>query len=374
MKITSIETWSCKRDLSLFPENRAGANMPWDVVVMRVDTDAGVSGYASALAARSSKVTEAYLHETIAPVALGRDALGERERIWQELWTVDRHLTFFPVYLPGPLDVALWDIAARAADLPLYKYLGGFRNKLPAYASGLFHETLDDYVTEALAYQKRGLPGYKVHSPGPWRADIETHQALRDAVGPDYLLFSDPVADYTVDQAIRVGRGLEAANYVWFEEPFRDFELAKYSQLCAALDIAVAATETTRGCHWGVAQAISQKAADIVRADVSWKAGVTGTMKIARLAEAFGMNCEIHTTTMALMDIANLHVSCAISNCEYFELFVPEEAFQFPLLGKLPIDADGMAVVPEGPGLGVEVDWDAVDKLCVSHKVSKVNA
>ncbi len=371
MKITGLETWHCKRDLSLFPESRAGNNMPWDVVVLRIHTDTGLSGHASALAARSGRITESYLHENIAPVLKGRD-VSDRERIWHDLWTLDRHLTFFPVYLPGPVDVALWDIAARAADLPLYRYLGAYRDRLPAYASGLFHDTTDDYVNEALDYKNRGIPGYKVHGPGPWRRDIEVHRAVREAVGPDYLLFADPVGEYTLDQAIRVGRDLEKLNYEWFEEPFRDFELSKYQSLCAALDIAVAATETTRGGHWGVAQAIMQKAADIVRADVSWKAGITGTMKIAHLAEAFGINCEIHTTTMAYMDVANLHASCAMRNCEYFELFVPEELFQFPMKSRLPINAQGMACVPEGPGLGVDLDWDAIDKLCVSHRKTEL--
>jgi L-alanine-DL-glutamate epimerase-like enolase superfamily enzyme len=371
MKVVKIETWHCKRDLSLFPESRAGSNMPWDVVVLRLETDTGHHGFASALAARSGKITETYLHDNIAPVVLGRSVV-EREKIWHDLWTLDRHLTFFPVYLPGPIDVALWDLAARAANLPLYQYLGAYRDRLPAYASGLFHDTVDDYVTEAKLYQAKGIPGYKAHPPCPWRTDIEVHRAVREAVGPDYLLFSDPVGEYTVEEAIRVGRDLEKLDYVWFEEPFRDFELYKYKALCEALDIPIAATETTRGGPWGVAQVIHQRAADIVRADVSWKAGITGTMKICHLAEAFGMNCEIHTTTMAYMDVANLHVSCAVRNCEYFELFVPEEAFQFPMLGTLPIDAAGNAVAPSGPGLGVELDWAEIDRLCVSHRISKV--
>ena len=107
------------------------------------------------------------------------------------------------------------------------------------------------------------------------------HIAVREAVGDDFILMTDPVGDYTLDEAIRVGRQLEKLNYKWFEEPFRDFELYKYSELCRALDIPIAATETTRGCHWGVAQVIAQRAADIVRADVSWKDGITGALKIA---------------------------------------------------------------------------------------------
>ena len=297
--------------------------------------------------------------------------MTDREAIWHELWSLDRHLTFFPIYLPGPVDVALWDIAAQAAGLPLYRYLGACRRRLPVYASSLFQPNVSDYVQQAKAYANRGFTAYKAHPPGPWRKDMEIHQALRDALGPGFVLMTDPVAQYSLEEAIRVGRHLERLDYHWFEEPFRDFELAKYAQLCAALDIPIAGTETTRGGPWGVAQAIAFHAVDIVRADVSWKAGVTGTLKIAHLAEAHGLRCEIHTTTMGFMDMANLHVSCAINNCEYFELLVPEEVFRFPMKDPYPIDAAGMIHVPEKPGIGVELDWDAIDRTCAEHAVQE---
>ena len=92
-------------------------------------------------------------------------------------------------------------------------------------------------------------------------------------------------------------------------------------------------------------------------------------MKIAHLAEAFGMNCEIHTTTMNFMDIVNLHVSCAIRNCKWFEYFVPEEDFQFPMKDLLPIDGEGNITVPNAPGIGVELDWELIERNCVSYKV-----
>lgn len=369
--VTTVETWRCQRREALFDSARTGRSpMNWDVVVVRLTTDCGLNGHATALAARSSLVTQAYLHETIAPVVLGRP-VSQREAIWHELWTIDRHLTFFPVYLPGPVDVALWDLAAQAAQLPLYQFLGECRTSLPTYASSLFLPRVEDYVAQMNAYRVRGFPAYKAHPPGPWRQDREVHAALRAAAGPDYILMTDPVADYSLEEAIRVGRHLEELNYHWFEEPFRDFELQKYAQLCAALDIPIAGTETTRGGPWGVAQALAFNAADIVRADVSWKAGVTGTLKIAHLAEAHGRRCEIHCTTMGLMDIANLHVSCAIRNCEFFELLVPEDPFRFPLKTPYPIDAQGIAHVPQQPGLGVELDWDAIDRTCVEHKVTR---
>jgi L-alanine-DL-glutamate epimerase-like enolase superfamily enzyme len=370
-RITAFETWRCQRKERLFDSARMGRSpMNWDVVVLRLHTDAGICGHATAIAARSSIATQAFLQEIIAPVVLGR-CVSEREAIYHELWTIDRHITFFPVYLPGPVDVAMWDIAAQAAGLPLYQFIGECRTSLPTYASSLFMPNTEDYLKEMRAYKKRGFPAYKVHPPGPWRKDIEIHRAVRTAAGEDYVLMSDPVGDYSLGEAIQVGRDLEKLNYLWFEEPFRDFELAKYAKLCAALDITVLGTETTRGGPWGVAQAIAFNAVDAVRADVSWKPGVTGTLKIAHLAEAHGMRCEIHCTTMGFMDMANLHVSCAIKNCEYFELLVPEEPFRFPMKDKYPIDKNGIAHVPQKPGIGVELDWDAIDNTCVEHKITK---
>jgi L-alanine-DL-glutamate epimerase-like enolase superfamily enzyme len=369
--VTALETWRCERHEALFDAARTGRSpMNWDVVVLRLSTEDGLRGHATALAARSSLVPQAYLHETIAPVVLGRP-VSQREAIWHELWGVDRHLAFFPVSLPGPVDVALWDLAAQAAGLPLYQLIGEYRTSLPVYASSLFLPSAAHYVEQMRAYAARGLPAYKAHPPGPWRADMDVHHALREAAAPGYVLMTDPVADYSLEEALRVGRDLEQLGFHWFEEPFRDWEIQKYARLCAALDIPVAGTETTRGGPWGVAQAIALGAVDIVRADVSWKAGVTGTLKIAHLAEAHGLRCEIHCTTMGPMDMANLHVSCAIRNCEFFELLVPDEVFRFPMKDPYPIDARGMIHVPQGPGLGVELDWDAIGRTCVEHRVSR---
>lgn len=367
MIITKFESWWVKRDKCLFDEKRqGGAKMGWDVIVIRLTADDGTEGIATCMAARSGGVTESYLHDSIAPVVLGRDP-HDREAIFYDLWNVDRHEAFFPVFLPGPVDVALWDMCAKAAFLPLYKYIGACRSKLPVYASGNFHGTVQEYVDEALHYKSLGIPGYKAHPGGPISFDMEVHEAVRLAVGSGYALMSDPVGEYTLDEAVRVARQLESLDYEWFEEPFRDFELYKYTELCRTVDIPIAATETTRGCHWGVAQSIAQRAADIVRADVSWKDGVTGTLKIAHLADAFGLNCEIHTTTMNYMDLVNVHVSCAIRNCKYFEYFVPEDNYRLPMKGDLPI-RDGFIHVPENPGVGAELDWELINANCCSYR------
>ena len=110
MIITRFESWWVERGKCLFDERRqGGAKMGWDVIVIKLTTDTGVEGIATCMAARSGAVSESYLQESIAPVVLGRDP-HDREAIFQELWVIDRHEAFFPVFLPGPVDVALWDI------------------------------------------------------------------------------------------------------------------------------------------------------------------------------------------------------------------------------------------------------------------------
>jgi len=116
---------------------------------------------------------------------------------------------------------------------------------------------------------------------------------------------------------------------------------------------------------YSVAECISTRVVDRVRADVSWTGGVTGVLKTARLAEAFGVNCEIHTSIFHPLDLVNLHCCAAVNNCDFFEVLGPVEAFDFGLKGKLPITA-GMGRAPSGPGLGMELDWDEIDACTVA--------
>ena len=117
MVITKFETWWVERGHSLFDEKRqGGAKMGWDVLVVKLTTDTGIEGVATCMAARSGALSEAYLQESIGPVVLGRDP-HDREAIFQQLWVVDRHEAFFPVFLPGPVDVALWRRACLSINI-----------------------------------------------------------------------------------------------------------------------------------------------------------------------------------------------------------------------------------------------------------------
>lgn len=360
--IVKVETWVCRKPSGVKAGGLPGlyGSFGDEVVVIRVTDDDGMTGVASCFAACGTAIPLAYLNDVIAPVLLGRDS-SDREAIWQELLVLNRRFAFFPLYLPGPVDVALWDLAAKRAGLPLFRYLGAYRTALPAYASSQFMPAVEDYLAEVERYAALGVTAYKIHPSGDPRQHVDIARAVR-AAAPDAVLMLDPaLSDYSLTDAVWVGRELERLGFHWLEEPFHDAYVGKYAELCRTLDIAVCATEAAAGGPAGVAEFLRAQAADIVRADVSWKWGVTGTMKTMHLAEAFGINCELHTTLMGLMDLANLHVACAAKNSEYFELFAPHEEWQFPLRSPLPLTQDGYVCPPEQLGLGIDIDWDAVD-------------
>jgi L-alanine-DL-glutamate epimerase-like enolase superfamily enzyme len=362
--IVRMETWVCRRPTlqsgTYGVDDRLGGSMLAECIVLRLTSEDGVSGLATVLSGRDTRIPLGLLQSVVAPLVLGRSA-HHRESIWQDLVKWNRRLTFFPMYLPGPVDVALWDLAAKTTGLPLYQCLGGYRDSMPYYASSSVFATPDEYLGDVARYVALGATAYKIHPSGGWRRHIEIAEAVRAAYPGLVLMLDVAGSDYTLPQAVRVGRALERLDFDWFEEPFDESHVGAYVDLARTLDIAVAATEAVYGGPSGVAEFIRVGAADIVRADVSWRWGITGTMKTMHVAEAFGLSCELHTTMMGPMDIANLHVACAARNSEYFELLVPHEAWAFPMREPYPIDSAGLIHVPSGPGLGVEIDWDAVD-------------
>jgi L-alanine-DL-glutamate epimerase-like enolase superfamily enzyme len=336
------------------------------IVLIEIVTDEGLTGHAFAWGGRSGLATAHLLGSIVRPLLVGEDALN-RECLWQKVRSMDRWWGFLPIYASGPIDVALWDLGAKAANLPLYRFLGAYREKLPAYASSLILESPEAFVEQALAFKAAGYTAYKLHPWGDPRRDVEACRAVRRAVGDDMVLMSDPVGAYTPQQALRVGRVLEELGYFWFEEPLPDYDLHGYVELARQLVIPIAGTESLAGGLLGTTQYIVRRAVDIVRSDVSWKGGVTGLMKTAALCEAFGLNCEVHTTTNALLDAANLHVSCAIRNCEYFEVLVPQAPFSFGVTNPIGIDAGGDVRPGDGPGLGVDLDWDKLRHFTVAR-------
>lgn len=367
MRIASLEVRACRRPSDTFSAEslRSDDFNGFQYTVVTMKTDDGLSASMFGFAGRSAEGAGKLACDSLKSFFLGRDPL-EREKAWHDFRMADRWWGHLPIYTYGPFDVCLWLLSAEAAGQPLFRYLGAYRDCVPTYASSMVLGSVEAYGKEAARAKAEGLKAYKLHPAGKdWRADLEAHRHVRDVVGSEFTLMSDPVSSMNLEQAIRFGRELEKLDYHWFEEALFDEDMHALRELTRVLEIPVVGTEYLAKHPYSIAEVISQRVVDRVRADVSWTGGVTGVMKTARLAESFGVNCELHTSIFHPLDLVNLHCAAAVRNCEFFEVLYPIDAFAFGLAEPLPI-TDGIAHLPERPGLGIQLDWDEIDRSTIA--------
>ncbi len=369
MKITAVDIRCCQHQaLTISADNLRDGNAidGLEFLVITLKTESGLSASMFGFAGRSALGAGHLAASSLRPLLIGRNAL-DREAVWKAFRTTNRWWHHLPIYSFGPVDICLWLLGAEAAGQPLWRYLGGARSQIPVYCSSMVLPDADAYADEALAVKNEGFKAYKTHPPGKSLGeDIEIHRAVREAVGDEFDLMADPVGPYTLEEAIKFGRVLEGLNYKWLEEPLPDESFSALRELTRVLDIPIVGTEVLANHPYSVAECISTRVVDVVRADVSWTGGITGTMKTAHLAEAFHMNCEIHTSIFHPLELVNLHVNAAITNSTYFELLYPITNFDFGLVSPLPIK-NGIATLPETPGLGIELDWNMIDNATIAR-------
>jgi L-alanine-DL-glutamate epimerase-like enolase superfamily enzyme len=369
VKITDVRIVPFKRPLpggsgDVMIKGQSIMSILTEVVAIRIETDAGVSG--ESLSLGGGEGLAHYIAKTMKPFLIGKDP-EYREGLWHEMWRLNR-LWFTPQIALGTVDVALWDLYGKIVGQPIYKILGAVRDGIPTYASSMTKASVGAFVDEALAYKERGFRGYKLHVPGEPKLDMECCTAVRKAVGDDYPLMIDVVSAYNQREALRVGRELEALDFYWYEEPLRDYDIHGYKMLADALDIPILAVEVNEGSLFTTPEYITTRAIDIVRSDIAFKGGIGPVKKTAALAEAFGMNLEVHTNPNPLLDAANLHVALSLPNTDFFEQLVPEHLFYFGVEEGVSIDRNGIARPPAGPGHGVKLDWKFIDE----HKLAEL--
>ncbi|MBC3373670.1 enolase [Pseudomonas sp. SWRI92] len=365
-------------------QDSAGHAHPGDegmikMALLRISCDDGSEGYAFG----TPELIRPHIIESfVRKVLIGRNPM-DRESIWQDLahWQrgsagqfTDRALAL--------VEQALWDLAGRKLKLPVHKLIGGYRDKVLAYGSTMCGDDLpgglstpDEYGQFAEKLVKRGYKAIKLHTwmppisfaPNP-RMDIQACAAVREAVGPDIALMLDGYHWYSRMDALTIGKALEQLNFAWFEEPMMEDSAESYAWLAANLDIPVLGPESIAGKFHSRASWVTQKSCDILRAGVAGVGGIGPCLKVAHLAESFGMDCEVHGN-----GAANLAVVGAISNCRWYERgllhpFLDYEEVPAHLNSIVdPMDADGYVHLSDRPGLGEDINFAYIEANTLSR-------
>ena len=333
-------------------------------IILRLTTAGGLEGIAGA-AMITPHGFDRSVGETLRwllPDVIGLSP-GEREAAWHRLRTLG---TPEVPQARSLIDIALWDMAARQADMPLYQLLGGARTKILSYASTPLLPSNQPYVDYVAERQREGYKAIKFHCWCNPARDLPMCEAVHERfAGSGLDLMLDVEQRYDRNAALRVGRRLGEMGFGWFEAPLVDTDIEGYRALKRKTAVPIIAAGNTWLDLQMIEQAIRLDAWSAVRVDATICGGITPIRKIMALAEASGMNVEIQCWGYTLTQAANLQVMLAFANCTYFEQPAPYPAFEYGSVDVIRTDREGYVHAPEGPGLGVRVDWDAVKKATI---------
>lgn len=364
MKITGVTCRMLSGTLETPIQFGIGAFPTFAATLVHVTTDEGLTGVGEAIVRKAPQVTRAVVGSLLAPVLIGRDP-HDAEGLWDEMFQQLRgwgHWRGFVFEAMSGVDTALWDILGKAAGLPVYKVLGGAgRSRVPCYTSSVYFAEIPQMVAQAKEQIAAGHTAIKVKigrraELGGRRMDVASVKAIRDAVGPGVDIMLDVNSAYDAATAIKVCRQLEEEDITWIEEPVPPDDLDGYRRVRANQAIPVAAGESEFGV-FGFRELIARSAIDIVQPDVARVGGFTGARRVGALAHAHNLRYAPHTGFSAgVSHLAALHVAASVPNLMTYEYFFAPNPLRDLFTEPFPVPREGMIPVPQGPGLGLELD------------------
>ncbi len=329
----------------------------FELVTARVRTADGAEGVGYTYTVGAGAAAIRALLEELAPLLVGQDA--ERiEVLWQRMWWGCHYVGRggLAAFAMAAADIALWDLRARRAGLPLWKLLGGHEPRVKAYAGGIdLQFPLDRLLRQTDDNLGRGFRAIKMKVGRPrLRDDVERVRAMRQHLGPDVPLMVDANMRWTADEAIRAARALAAHEVFWVEEPTIPDDVPGHVRVVQEGGLPVAAGENLRTVH-EFKRLIDAGGVTFPEPDVSNVGGVTPWLKVAHVAEAHNLPVTSH----GVHDL-HVHLLAAVPNASYLEVhgFGLERFIAEPLAIR-----DGVATAPDRPGHGVEFDWKGLQPL-----------
>ena len=369
MKITSITAIPLSFRL---PEGKTvtmgvGSTTKRDAVIVRVQTDEGITGYGEAHPGRSPGAITSLIHSTIAPMLVGMqatDVVGAWQRVHRMQLSSHGLGAGAALALSG-IDMALWDIRGKAANMPLYELLGGTRRRLPAYAGGiaLGYQPKESLAEEAQEYVARGYKALKLRLGDGVQNDIDRLRHVRQVLGEGVDILSDANTVFTMADARRVLPVLADIRAGWLEEPFACHDFASYREAAKITPLVPLAAGENHYTRFEFAQLLEAGAVQVWQPDLSKCGGITEGLRIAAIASAWRIPVHPHSSATGINHAATLHFMAATENSGYFEACVSKfNPFRDMFGTQFEIGADGCVTPPEGPGLGVQVDESIFEK------------
>ena len=357
MKITSIE---CLVLENAFP-------------FVLVQTDEGITGIGECFR-RQPSVTKTMIDDILTPALIGKDPRKTESR-FRDMAIAGNALEIGGsvwIAIAG-LDIALWDIKGKSQGLPIYDLLGGkVRDKMPVYASSMKRNLSPiEEANRAYSLVDEGYSAYKLHSALPGKIDdpsdqtVETVTEVRNEVGDDVEILVDVNGAFSVHHGIEIGRKLEDLGVFHYEEPRPHYDLDGLAKVSDALTIPIASGEMIYST-FEYRDLIIKGKVDIIQPDIVKTPGFTTMIKIANMAESMGIPITCHNTQPTISTVAHAHFVAATPGVPYKQEYNIEPISirdNTPILSEPLQIIKGMMTIPDGPGLGIQLNMDVVRQL-----------
>lgn len=364
-----------------------------NIVLIKIETDEGLAGYGEAASYGGSLyAVTTVVEKELKPLLIGEDPCL-REKLWQKMYKkyYQHGRGGILIGAMSGVDIALWDLIGKIANIPVYKLLGGYTNRVRAYASCGFYvegEGLKELTSEMKKVVQRGFTAVKMKvgrtSTVPnsklsilphgnccdvsLQEDINRVKSVREAIGENIDLLIDANNGWDSETAIKMAKNLEKYNIYYIEEPVLTEDIEGSAKLAAATTIPIAGYETAY-TKYEFKDLITRKAVDIVQPDAVWAGGISECMKIAAMAGSYNLPIIPHCFSSAVCLAANLHFVASIPNGELIELDVNRNPFREELIEEdIDIDSEGYINMSNKPGLGITINEEVIKKYIISEK------
>lgn len=338
-----------------------------ETALIKIETDAGITGWGEAQSPIAPEVVCVIIQTILAPILTGEDPLAH-ERLWARMYNAMRvrgHTGSFLLDAIAGIDTALWDIKGKALRARVCVLLGGpFANELPAYISGLSGGDDNARITQAASHLDRGFNAFKLFMDDAPEAVLRLHDGLRERSGSQAKLMVDALWRMGQAEAVRFGRELDARRVTWFEAPLAPEDVSGHARLATSIDTAIAIGECWR-TRWEMKPFFEAGAVEVFQPDIG-RTGITEGLKLCALAELHNVPVAFHISVgLGVQIAAALHVAASIPNLMFVECNPKVWQIAEQLLkATLPIGA-GVVGIPEGAGLGIEIDEEKLQPFVV---------
>ncbi|MGW6558561.1 mandelate racemase/muconate lactonizing enzyme family protein [Streptomyces hydrogenans] len=338
--------------------------------LVKVHAEDGTVGIGECYGLPSPQVTATVVTTVLAPLLIGQDALATTavwERLYQGQAAGGHNRGFYLEALAG-IDLALWDLRGKLAGVPVHRLLGGpIRERVDCYASPVaLHADPADSARQALGFVADGFKALKVKIGRGERTDRAHLTAVREAVGEDVEVLTDVNCAYDLDEATRVGGVLRDLGISWYEEPLQVDDLANLGELRRRTGLTIVNGET-HFTRFDLRDSLLNRAIDVFMPNVARCGGITEATRLAALASAFHVDIAPHGVGSGVSLCAALQLCAATPNLRTYEYNRLPNPIRERILTNPPEFKDGALAVPQGPGLGADVDWDTVDRYVVAR-------